>query len=187
MMKSVLLLLILIAAPALAAERVDVGRFSAGDIDGWRQKTFSGETAYRLVGQGGERAILADSAASASAFYREIKIDLTQTPVLHWRWRKRLAVKPADENSKAGDDFVARVYVIKDGGWWAWNTRAINYVWSYRHRKNEVWDNPFAGKRAKMVSVRDAQDDGRVWFEQQRNVREDFKNLLGMTVDRIDG
>ncbi len=186
-MKTLFICLILLSEPLLAAQRVEVGRFSAGDVEGWQHKVFEGKTQYRLLRQGGTTVMEADSVASASAFYREMEIDLDKTPVLHWRWRKRLAVQPQDENSKAGDDFVARVYVIKDGGLWVWKTRAINYVWSFRHRKGEVWDNPFAGKRAKMVAIRDAQDAGQSWFEQQRNVREDFKSLLGQDVERIDG
>jgi hypothetical protein len=186
-MKILFIFLLLLSGPLLATEHVEVGRFAAGDVEGWQQKTFEGKTQYRLLTQDGETAMMADSVASASAFYREMKIDLDKTPVLHWRWRKLLAVKPQDENARAGDDFVARVYVIKDGGLWVWNTRAINYVWSFRHRKGEVWDNPFAGKRAKMVSIRDAQDAAQVWFEQRRNVREDFNKLLGQDIKRIDG
>ena len=68
-----------------------------------------------------------------------------------------------------------------------WNTRAINYVWSHQHAKNEVWDNPFAGENARMLAQRDAADAEQVWFEERRNIAEDFKRLHGIDIDHIDG
>jgi len=181
------LLILLVVARVDAVERVDVGPFSSASADGWKQKSFAGQTSYRLVKHQGSTVLDAKSVGSASAFYREMRVNLKQTPVLHWRWRKLNTLQPADENAKSGDDYVARIYVIKDGGLWFWKTRAINYVWSYQHRKGQVWDNPFAGSRAKMLSQRDAQDAEQAWFSEQRNVVDDFRELLGMEIDSIDG
>jgi hypothetical protein len=38
--------------------------------------------------------------------------------------------KGLDGRTQAGDDYAARIYVIHDGGLFAWRTRAINYVWA---------------------------------------------------------
>ena len=181
------LTLLLLLNPVAAEQRNDVGQFSKSDISGWKQKSFVGETRYELVEQNSPSALQATSDGSASAFYFPIKVDLTKTPVLNWSWQKLQNLDPGDEKAKSGDDFVARVYVIKKGGVFFWNTRAINYVWNYQHRKNEVWDNPFAGKNAMMLAQRDATDAEQVWFEERRNIAEDFKRLHGIDIDHIDG
>lgn len=179
--------LLCLFVPAAMAQSIDVGLFSRADIEGWQQKSFSGETRYQLKETAGVTVLQADSNQSASAFYRKIPVDLATTPVMHWRWRKLKTINPGDENKRAGDDFVARIYVVRDGGIRFWNTQAINYVWSYQHPQGAVWDNPFAGKRAKMVAQRDRQAPPQQWFEEQRNIVQDFKTLLNMDVDGIDG
>jgi hypothetical protein len=172
---------------ATAQEFLPVGRFSDGQTLGWAQHPFVGETRYSLVEDGGLRMLAADSDASASAFYREIAVDLDKTPVLNWSWRVRQRVEPDDETRKSGDDFSARVYVVRSGGLAFWNTRAINYVWSYRHARGESWDNPFAGSKARMLALRDSNDQTGEWRSEKRNVAEDFRKLFGFSPDSIDG
>ena len=165
---------------------MEESRFSQRGLQDWKQKQFRGETRYRLV-DAASGEVEAVSEGSASALYRPMKVDLERTPWLHWRWQKRLPIEPGDENRKQGDDFVARVYVVKKGGLLFWKTLAINYVWSADHRKGEAWDNPFAGRNARMLSVRDASDPAGRWFEEKRNVAEDFQRLFGQSPGRIDG
>lgn len=189
MKRYVYLSLFLVICYPLNAEkpRLLIGDFSSNNIDGWQQKSFAGNTEYNLFEQNGETVLLADSQHAASAYYCKIKVDLTKTPYLNWSWQKRTTLNPGDENLKQGDDFVARIYVIKDGGLFVWKTRAINYVWSYHHKKNEQWDNPFAGDNARMIAVRDKMDNELTWYTEKRNIIEDFKQQFGIDVSEIDG
>lgn len=171
----------------LPKPRVDIGLFSQGQVSGWQQKEFKGSTDYRLVQFDQATVLQATSDQSASAFYLPARIDLKKTPVINWSWRKHKSINPGKENDKSGDDYVARLYVIKDGGIFFWKTRAINYVWSYQHTKQQVWDNPFAGSSAKMLAQRDASDPESRWFSESRNVAEDFRALHGQDIDFIDG
>lgn len=161
--------------------------FSQRNISGWKQKNFVGETEYRLVNLEPQSVLQASSDKSSSAFYLPLRVDLTKTPILHWSWRKQQEIDPGNELDKSGDDFVARIYVIKKGGLLFWKTQAINYVWSYHHSKNEVWDNPFAGSKARMVSLRDAGAKEHQWFEESRNIIEDFKQFHDKDIRYIDG
>ncbi len=176
--------LLLLALPLWAAQ--PQGRFSETGLEGWQQKRFDGETRYTLLdpGKGWVEAV---SDTTASALYLEQKVDLKKTPWLNWSWMKRRSIEPADENAKSGDDFVARVYVVKKGGLLFWKTLAINYVWSARHRTGESWDNPFAGRNARMLALRDGGDPEGRWFTERRNVREDFQRLFGKDLRYIDG
>lgn len=66
------------------AERVDVGRFSAGELDGWTSRSFVGETRYRLTDHGGRHVLHAFSDGTASGLYRRVRVNLAETPYLHW-------------------------------------------------------------------------------------------------------
>lgn len=181
------LLTVAIITVSSASEIVEVGRFSQSDTDGWVVKKFAGDTEYNLTRLDGRQVLSARSEQSASAYYRKIKVDLKKTPILNWSWRKEEGINPGDELTKKGDDFVARIYVVKSGGLFVWNTRVINYVWSNQHKKRERWDNPFAGDKAKMLAQRDATDPAGAWFIERRNVVEDFALLHDMDIDSIDG
>ena len=174
------------AASIVESLHLQVGRFSIGDIVGWQHELFSGETRYRLNSVDGRMVMSAQSDASASGYYREISVDLTRTPILNWSWRAQQLVRPDDEKEKAGDDFTARIYVVRKGGWWFWNTRVINYVWSFQHARGDAWDSPVAGERARMLAVRDRDDNTQTWYHEKRNIVEDFRNQFGIDVDSID-
>jgi hypothetical protein len=108
-----------------AGERVDVALFSRGDQSGWQAKAFTGKTRYSLETTDGRTVMRADSSAAASGLYREVGIDLGRTPVLNWTWKVGNVLAAADERTRAGDDYSARVYVVFSGGLMFWRTRAI--------------------------------------------------------------
>lgn len=154
-------------------------------IELWAAHSFSGETAYRTGSHGGEAAVHARCDAAASGLFRDEPVDLTRTPIIEWRWRvDQVAVSSAPERSKPGDDFAARLYVVRDGGMMMWRTRALNYVWARHEPRGADWPNPFAAQ-ARMIALRSAGDVG-AWHTERRNLREDFRRYHGIEVDRID-
>jgi hypothetical protein len=174
-------------ASAWAGETGMQGRFSESGLDAWESKSFAGETDYRLVTVDGMPVVRAQSEGAASALVYRGRVDLKQTPFLNWSWRKLQGIDPGDENARSGDDFVARVYVIIDGGLLFWKSRALNYVWSFQHRVGEAWDNPFAGPAARMLALRDASHGEGVWYHERRDVASDFRDFRGEQVRYIDG
>jgi len=179
--------LLSVSASVQTGERVDVGLFSKNDTSGWEIRDFSGATEYFLAEVDGKRVVVAESRQSASTYYKKIDIDLGETPILNWSWRKELSIDPGDELDKKGDDYVARIYVVKSSGSILSETIALNYVWSYQHRKNDTWGNPFAIENSKMLALRDASDPEATWFSERRNVLLDFKRLHGQDIRQIDG
>ncbi|NOU23509.1 MAG: DUF3047 domain-containing protein, partial [Methyloglobulus sp.] len=148
-------------------------------LTGWKTKKFKGQTQYQLTKLDGSQVLRADSNASASGLFYEQRIDLQKTPFMNWRWRIENRLGKIDEQTKSGDDFAARVYVVVSGGLIFWNTKAINYVWASTSPKDKAWPNPFAGDHAMMVSVRSSSDKTGTWYTEKRNVRADFKQLTG--------
>jgi len=160
-------------------------RFSTDGLDGWQEKAFAGETRYTLT-QDAERQVLqAQSQAAASGLFYETPIDLTQTPYLNWSWKVAGVLSNIDEQTKAGDDFAARVYLVVSGGALFWKTRSLVYVWASNQPENSAWENPFTGN-ARHIAVRSGDTQAGRWLSEKRNVREDFKRLFGEDLTQID-
>ncbi len=181
-----LLAVLLLAALPLRAEPLALGRFSAGDTEGWEFRHFEGETRYRIVETGGLKALEAESDAAASSFYLEREIDLAERPVLEWRWRIEAPLAVADERAKSGDDFAARIYAVAPGEGMFGLPFAICYVWAARAPVGADWPNPFTS-RVRMVAVESGPDRAGAWRGYRRNLREDFRRLFGREVDRLEG
>ncbi|MCK9606652.1 MAG: DUF3047 domain-containing protein [Methylomonas sp.] len=171
---------------AVADSNVRLGEFSQNHLTGWERKSFKGETRYHLQKLDGVTVLVADSHASGSGLFKEQAIDLEQTPILNWSWRIANRLPGLDEQSKAGDDYAARVYVLVKGGLAFWQTKAINYVWSSNSAKDRIWPNAFAGDHAMMLALRGPEAPLNSWQTEKRNVRADFKQLFGEDVRRID-
>jgi len=107
------------------------------------------------------------------------KIDLTITPYINWSWLVEKTLHGLNERSKSGDDFVARIYVVIDGGFMVWKTKSLNYVWSSNQDKGLVWDNPFAGSSVKMMSIQGKGSQTGKWYEEKRNVYQDLIDTFG--------
>jgi hypothetical protein len=166
-------------------ERLDVARFSHGDLDGWKSKMFSGLTRYALRDENGRIALHARSNAAASGLYREMSIELGKTPILNWTWQVGNILAGADERTRAGDDYPARVYVIFSGGMMFWRTRAINYVWSSKRPVDSGWPNAFTGN-AYMIAVESGAERAGRWVEERRNVLSDYRQAFGEEPGPVD-
>ena len=164
---------------------VPIGLFSRGDLSGWKEKVFAGETEYRLFRNNNRTTLRAQSHAAASGRYKKVKVDLKDTPVLHWSWKVDNLLEGVDEQSKSGDDYPARVYVVFSGGLFFWRTRAINYVWSSNQPVDTTWPNAFTGN-AKMVAVESGPDQLGRWVIEQRDVAADYKRLFGEDPGTVD-
>jgi len=93
------------------------GHFSNEDTGSWEEISFKGRTSYQLV-QDNEKGTVLQGASSgtASAIGKSIRINLMETPWLNWTWKIDNRLDSIDETSRGGDDFAARIYVVKKAG-----------------------------------------------------------------------
>ncbi|MEW8220752.1 MAG: DUF3047 domain-containing protein [Candidatus Thiodiazotropha taylori] len=155
-------------------------------VEDWTEVSFKGNTSYQAIDESGEPASLkAISQSSASALAKRIKVDLNKTPYLNWRWKIDRVLDKPDEQSKSGDDYPARIYVVKEGGWAPWRTRSMNYVWSSSQPVSSVWASAYTGQ-SMMVAVKSGDQQAGQWQTEKRNVRKDFKNYFGEEIETID-
>ncbi len=185
-MRSLLIGVLLLPLGLVAADSVVfVGLFSRGDLKGWQEKRFEGETEYRLSRENHLTSLRAHSEGAASGRFKETTVDLSTTPVLHWSWRIDNLLPNVNEQTKAGDDYPARVYVVFSGGVFFWRTRAINYVWSSHQPVGTTWPNAFTAN-AMMVAVQSGPQQLGQWVSEQRNVAEDYRQLFGEEPGTVD-
>jgi len=121
----------------------------------------------------------AEAQSSASGWFIEQRIDLKHTPYLNWSWWAGNQLTGINEREKSGDDYVARVYVVIDGGWKIWATKALNYVWSSNQDTNSEWNNAFVGENAKMFALKGKEDVVGRWYDEKRNVYQDLIAFYG--------
>jgi hypothetical protein len=204
---------VLIAGLVSAAQAapVWVGRFPAGGgspPEPWKLQQLNPSitpTRYQLRDWEGVAAIEAQARGSMALLGRPVGVDLTQTPVLCWRWRVDAALKTADMTRKSGDDYAARVYLSfsvppdrLDFG-----TRlslriarklygddvpdaALNYVWDNRHAIG-TWQANAYTERTQMLVMRSGDGDAGRWVTERRDVSADFLHAFGHAPLRLTG
>ncbi len=179
---SALFLLLFVSAGA-KAESVPVLR--NGDTSAWEEKVFSGKTAYAQVTVDGRAVVRANSRGAASGLFRKQRIDLEKTPILEWTWRVEGTLGDIDERTREGDDYSARVYVIRSDPVFFWRTRAVNYVWASTRKVGESWPNAYTDG-ARHIAVQSGDALAGQWVDERRNVRADFRALFGKDVRYVD-
>ena len=171
------------------SEKLSIANFLDSGLTGWDNKVFSDTTSYQLIElneNNKKTVLLAESRNSASAIVKKIRVDLKKYPYLNWRWKIRNRLSTKDEKVKSGDDYAARIYVVIDGGFLPWKTKAVNYVWANQAAKGSTWPNAFAGKNVIMLAIRNKNDKTETWYQEKRNVYDDLKQLFGNEIQFID-
>lgn len=162
-----------------ASASINVTSLQNNGIDNWESESFAGESIYNIVEYDKRTVLQAQSDNSASGLVLKKKIDLLKTPYINWSWLTKSKLLGLDERSKAGDDYVARVYVVIDGGFKVWNSKCLSYVWSSNQDPGQVWDNAFVGDKVQMISVRGKQAKVDHWYNEKRNVYQDLIEQFG--------
>lgn len=169
------------AHPGVAGEDFLVGDFKSADLTGWKEKVFKGETQYTFVESDVGTVLQADSRATASGLFREMDIDLEKTPCLTWSWKVDHALEGLNEKTKKGDDYAARIYVVFSEGFFFWQTRALNYVWSGNQPTGSHWPNAFTNKSINIALQSGSANAGQ-WVRQSRNIRDDYQRFVGKDI-----
>ena len=167
--------------------------------DQWQEMTLGKDIrpnafAFRTVE--GKEQLLIESNASMSMMAMSVAVDLTQTPVLCWRWRVNRTLDKANMAERFGDDYAARLYLslaipeaeqsiglrlqlgmarsiwghqIPDG--------AINYVWDNQQPVGTHMPNAYTDRVTMVVEQSGSAKAGQ-WVQQRRNVAQDIKQFF---------
>jgi hypothetical protein len=184
---------------SLKAQVQPLPPFAAG-LEQWKQVSLNDQVAPNIFVArlwDGRQAIEIQSSNSMSLLATEVAVDLLQTPYLCWWWRVDGALKTADMQSKAGDDYAARLYIsvqlppdqigfgrrLQLGlarAIWGDNVPdgAVNYVWDNTHPIGHEQANAYTDL-ARMLVLQTGNTEAGRWVAQYRNVREDIARLFG--------
>ena len=191
---------------------LEVGRFSgsrpgSAPPDGWKPLTFKKvpkSTVYELVTDGAAVVVKATSDAGASGLTKEVTIDPSVFPVVHWRWKVENLLTRSDVTRKSGDDYPARLYItfeydpekVSLGRKLKYKAgralfgdipiAALNYIWDTKTPIGTVVDNAYTDF-AKMIVVETGAAKVGVWVEESRNVYQDYKQAFGEDPPMING
>lgn len=195
----------------LAPDVLRVGAFSTQDTsravpEGWREITFDkidNETEYELVRTDSGVVVRAHSDSGAGGLATEQRIDLTEYPVLEWRWKVDGVVEEGNARTKEGDDYPARIYVTFDYddlglldraklaalrllGYDEIPTRALNYVWANRVDRYTILESAYTDW-VRMVAVRSGPEHTGRWVKERRNVLADYRAAFGGDPPPVNG
>ncbi len=197
-MKTILgiLSLAILSATSLAET---ITPLAAPGSDEWREieiPKVDKKTTYTTVSRGDGKAFRAASECAASGVAISLeRVDLSSTPYLQWEWRIEKGLEIADERTKAGDDFAARVIVMfrydADQASFVERTlhkvaetvqgetlpgRALAYVWSSKQPAGEVWKNPF---RTPTILLSRGMGSQSEWRAEKVDVGADYRRHWG--------
>ena len=200
-----MLSLLVLAAPAWAAEPVWVGKFSDG-AGLWRDSPITAKKTpnqYSLKDWDGVAAVEVKSKQSNSLFARPLAVDLNATPVLCWRWRIDAPIASADLNTRQGDDAAARVYInlaipLEQQSFGVRTKLALgraifgpdmpdaslNYVWDNKLPVGTMLPNAFTDRVMMFVMRSGAADAGR-WVSERRDVGKDAEAQFGRSATTV--
>jgi hypothetical protein len=166
---------------------------------GWQPLAFpkiERHTRYTTASEDGRGVLRAESECSASGLLHPLRsVDLAKTPLLRWRWRLDEGLAAADERSKDGDDFAARVYVT-----FAFEPEraslleraarrlgaavygedmpgsSLTYVWSSGEPVGARWPNPFTASARMIVAASGASSE---WRSAEVDLLADYQRSFG--------
>jgi hypothetical protein len=179
---------------------------SVGD-PAWRAVTIPGverSTAYDVRNDAAGTFLRAESHCAASGMAVALSdVDLAATPVLRWRWRIEKGLAIADERTREGDDFAARVIVMFEfdpaqATWserglhalaetWRGETlpgRSLAYVWTSEQPLGRAWRNPYRAPTFLISRGRGRSSD---WRSEHANVVEDYRRHWGAEPPAVAG
>lgn len=189
------------AALASSTPPTWIGRFTtAGPIPApWNMVPLKGEkpTAYRVATVSGRTALEARVDGTMSLMARPISVDLTEKPVLCWRWYVDAPVAKADMTRRSGDDYAARVYVAFDmpDNVLSGSTKlklkiarsmfgrsvpdaAVVYVWDNKHPVGTARKSSYTD-RSQLIVAETGSGRAGTWVTKRADVAADFGRAFG--------
>jgi hypothetical protein len=181
-------------------EQADLGAVPAG----WEAIALgdAAPTRWSVVEHDGGRVLRAEAKDGASGLALPTA---TEHSVLTWRWRvESRATTLADERTREGDDFAARVLVtfasrpgagmadaLQDAaarlaGHDELPAAALAYVFARGLPMGTAFQSPYT-ERVTTLVVRGADDDTNTWYPERRDLAADFEQHFGGPMPAITG
>jgi hypothetical protein len=138
----------------------------------WKQLDF---VSHSNITRKGDRVEI-ESNNSASAYYYEFPKPIKNPFLLSWEWQVNGQFPLADPSRKENDDYVARVYIVFQQGFFKWQVNSVNYVWVSETPPEPFWFSPYDDRSAIVPRENKVMDSS--WVSEQVNPFADFSRLF---------
>jgi uncharacterized protein YceK len=169
----------------------------------WSLGRFKKPTEYRLERKDGRTVVRAFADASASGLLHDLDVDPRQHPWLHWRWKVEQLIHSADNTQRHTEDSPVRLVITFAGDrsklefsdrLFATQVRLLTgqelpyatlmYIWENRAERGQIIANRHTSRIRMVVAESGREKLGR-WWEESRNVLEDYRRAFGEEPGRI--
>ncbi|UCF85610.1 MAG: DUF3047 domain-containing protein [Desulfobacteraceae bacterium] len=117
---------------------------------------------------------------------KDLKASIKDYPYIHWSWQARNLPKGGDFRKKETDDQAGQLYVLFPRAPAKVNTRILGYLWENETPKGTSGTST-AWPKLKCIVLRDKTDPLGVWYNESRNIYEDYKNLFNEEPPELGG
>jgi hypothetical protein len=169
-------------------------------LDAWEPLYFRGvdrHTTYAVEKQGDTNILVAKSRRSASALVCKRTFDVTEFPIIRWRWQVDRLYAKGNYRHRSGDDYPIRVYVL-----FAFDPETapigmkiqyalvrslygrypphstLNYIWANHPNETAPVASPFTD-RSIMIPLQHGPRKVGQWVQETVNVLEDYRRFFG--------
>jgi len=151
---------------------------ATGVPSGWDVKEFTGRADVELVKGDHGPAIRLRSVATSFALFRDVVVDVEQTPILSWSWKAVKLPARGDVRHSTTDDQAVQLYVVFPR-WPAPRTTSevIGYVWDTTAAAGTTVTSSKASN-VKIVVVESGPARVGSWLRYQRNLYDDYVALF---------
>ncbi|MCX5806105.1 MAG: DUF3047 domain-containing protein [Proteobacteria bacterium] len=170
------------------------------NLENWRPIYFpkiSRHTAYTVETNGGKSFLKAESNASASALVYKEDFNIYDYPQARWRWKVNNVYQNAVPETKSGDDYPIRVYIIfkydpetahaldkvkygiakKLYGEYPPHSTLI-YVWANSDEQKQIMTSPYTDK-ARLIALEKGKGRVGIWQQEEVNILQDYRAAFG--------
>jgi hypothetical protein len=170
------------------------------NLDDWRPLSFpkiSKHSTYSVENRSGKSSLKAESDASASAIVYRKDFHVHEYPMVRWRWKINNIYKNVDPETKSGDDYPIRIYIIfkynpdeagpfealqysiakrRYGEYPPHST--LNYIWANKEEQKDVIISPYTD-RVKLIALEKGDKKAGTWQTEEVNVLSDYRKVFG--------
>ncbi len=153
----------------------DLESYKKGETpeEGWKSRGGKPKEVYLVEKEGQNQFLRAKDQGQSVQYFRKKGWDISEQPLLTWRWRVHQFPAGSDERLREKNDSAAAVYVVFPRRFFV--PESIKYVWSEKVPEGSIIRH---SRRFPTIVVRSGPKERGKWVMETRNVYQDYFKLF---------
>jgi len=193
-----------IALPQITAfSKAGPGEAFPGGWRPWVLSRLKTPTEYSMVSLRGRNVVRAHAQSSASGLAHDVDVDPKIHQTLRWRWMVEALIPGADNSEANTEDSPVRIVIAFSGDKNKWDFSdkifatqlrmfagfdmpyaTLSYIWENHAAKGALIESRHT-RRSKMIVAESGREKLGQWWDESRNIYEDYKRAFGEEPGRI--